>query len=188
MADVKISGLPAAASASGTDQHEVNQGGVSKRLTNAQILAYIEGAIGEVKSLIFNGGVAEIDENGGATFANGSTLLNDNGSASFAQGALLISNVGDVVAASLTITGGVAQIAIDGAITGSTLEIAGAATISAIGEITTSENISGANVAATTTVNAGVGFFANSLEGLTQDVVIGGVTLHFEGGILTSVT
>ena len=37
----KISALPAAASALGTDQHPVNQGGVTRRETNAQVLAYI---------------------------------------------------------------------------------------------------------------------------------------------------
>ncbi len=39
MADAKISALTAVATPAETDQHEVNQGGVSKRETNAQILS-----------------------------------------------------------------------------------------------------------------------------------------------------
>lgn len=40
-AEKKISQLPAAVAAAGTDQHEVNQGGTSKRLTNSQILSWM---------------------------------------------------------------------------------------------------------------------------------------------------
>lgn len=47
MAEVTISQLDAAASAAATDKHEIETaGGASKYETNAQILAYIEGAIG----------------------------------------------------------------------------------------------------------------------------------------------
>jgi len=38
MADTKISGLPAVGTPAATDEHEVNQGGVSKRENNSQIL------------------------------------------------------------------------------------------------------------------------------------------------------
>lgn len=41
MADVKISALPAAGSALGTDEYPVNQGGTTKKVTAAQIAAYI---------------------------------------------------------------------------------------------------------------------------------------------------
>ena len=40
--EVKISELPAATAANGTMQLEVNDGGTSKRVTNAQQLAYIQ--------------------------------------------------------------------------------------------------------------------------------------------------
>jgi hypothetical protein len=55
MADVKISALPAAASALATDQHPVNQGGTTKRLTNTQISDFIK-AVAPAISL--NAGVA----------------------------------------------------------------------------------------------------------------------------------
>ncbi len=44
MADVKISGLPAAGSALGTDEYPVNQGGTTKKVTAVQIAAYINAA------------------------------------------------------------------------------------------------------------------------------------------------
>ena len=45
MANVKISDLTSAAAATGTQQFEVNDGFVSKKVTGAQILSYIEGEI-----------------------------------------------------------------------------------------------------------------------------------------------
>lgn len=45
MADVKISGLPAASQANATDQLEANQSGTSRRVTLAQVLSYIAGAL-----------------------------------------------------------------------------------------------------------------------------------------------
>ncbi|MFM2150265.1 MAG: Synechococcus phage [Pseudomonadota bacterium] len=43
MANVKISDLPAASSAGGTDQLETNQGGTSRRLTVAQVATHVRG-------------------------------------------------------------------------------------------------------------------------------------------------
>lgn len=72
MATKKISELVAAASAIGTDQHEVNQGGVSKRLTNAQIATYIQTALA---SLTLSGGQASIAGDGSASFLSGTVQI-----------------------------------------------------------------------------------------------------------------
>lgn len=45
MATIKISGLTAATSASGTQELEVNESGTSKKITGSQLLSYIEGEI-----------------------------------------------------------------------------------------------------------------------------------------------
>jgi hypothetical protein len=45
MANIKISDLTSAASVSGTQQFEVNESGTSKKVTGAQIAAYVEGEI-----------------------------------------------------------------------------------------------------------------------------------------------
>ena len=41
MADTKISGLPAAGGFISTDELPVNEGGTSKKVTGAQVLAYV---------------------------------------------------------------------------------------------------------------------------------------------------
>jgi hypothetical protein len=43
MANIKISELPAAGSGSGTQEFEINDGGNSRKVTGAQILAYVAG-------------------------------------------------------------------------------------------------------------------------------------------------
>jgi hypothetical protein len=45
MANIKISDLTSAASVSGTQQFEVNEAGTSKKVTGAQIAAYVEGEV-----------------------------------------------------------------------------------------------------------------------------------------------
>lgn len=45
MANIKISDMTAAASASGTQEYEVNDGGTTKKVTGAQIAAYVNGAL-----------------------------------------------------------------------------------------------------------------------------------------------
>jgi hypothetical protein len=45
MANIKISDLTSAASVSGTQQFEVNESGTSKKVTGAQIAAYVEGEV-----------------------------------------------------------------------------------------------------------------------------------------------
>lgn len=174
--DQKISTLPAAASAVGTDQHEVNQGGVSRRLTNAQIATYIEtaltnltipGTLGIGAALVVDGVTTEtfvkgpligdaggwlINPDGFANFAGTLIQFNANGSASFAGGQVQFSATGDV-----TFTNGGLDVQ------------------------------SGAVAA-----SAGFAFGANS--GVTQNITVltalpsTFATLHFEGGILTSVT
>lgn len=59
MANVKISDLTAAASALGAQEFEVNEGGVSKKVTGAQIATYVEG---EVSSSPTFTGVVSIDD------------------------------------------------------------------------------------------------------------------------------
>lgn len=130
MADQKISTLPAAGAAVGTDQHEINQGGVSKRLTNAQIATLIETIL---TKLILSGGKIALNADGSATFAaaaiqidalgnlfiNGTSIqegvtsafaINGDGSAQFATGVVSITPGGDVLSLSLSINAGVATI------------------------------------------------------------------------------
>lgn len=45
MANIKISGLPAAAAGSGTQEFEVNDSGTSKKVTGSQISAYVRGEV-----------------------------------------------------------------------------------------------------------------------------------------------
>ena len=45
MADIKISQLPAAASASGTQEFEVNDSGTSRKVTGSQIEAFVKGSL-----------------------------------------------------------------------------------------------------------------------------------------------
>jgi len=45
MANIKISDMTAAASASGTQEYEVNDGGTTKKVTGAQIAAYVNGEL-----------------------------------------------------------------------------------------------------------------------------------------------
>jgi hypothetical protein len=48
MADVKISGLPAASAVSGTQELEVNESGTSKKVTGSQISAYVTSQLGTI--------------------------------------------------------------------------------------------------------------------------------------------
>lgn len=45
MADVKISGLPAASAVSGTQEFEVNESGTSKKVTGSQIANYVDSTL-----------------------------------------------------------------------------------------------------------------------------------------------
>ena len=45
MANIKISGLPAASAGSGTQEFEVNDSGTSKKVTGSQISAYVRGQV-----------------------------------------------------------------------------------------------------------------------------------------------
>ena len=43
MANIKISELPATGAGTGTQEFEINDGGTSRKITGAQLLAYIAG-------------------------------------------------------------------------------------------------------------------------------------------------
>lgn len=58
MANIKISDLTAAASVSGTQQFEVNEAGTSKKVTGAQIAAYVEGEVSSSPSFTGQASVA----------------------------------------------------------------------------------------------------------------------------------
>tara|TARA_R110000868_G_scaffold8081_2_gene41804 strand:- start:29547 stop:30572 length:1026 start_codon:yes stop_codon:yes gene_type:complete len=58
MANIKISDLTAAASVSGTQQFEVNESGTSKKVTGAQIAAYVEGEVSSSPSFTGQASVA----------------------------------------------------------------------------------------------------------------------------------
>jgi len=58
MANIKISQLPAASAASGTQEFEVNDSGTSRKLTGAQLLSYIEGNHTHTLSQITDAGTA----------------------------------------------------------------------------------------------------------------------------------
>lgn len=58
MANIKISQLPAASAASGTQEFEVNDSGTSKKVTGAQLLSYIDGNHTHTLSEITDAGTA----------------------------------------------------------------------------------------------------------------------------------
>lgn len=84
MADVPISGLPAAASANAADQHPVNQAGTTRRLTNQQIFNLSLTLLNGTNPLFLGSSNIQIDGLGNITTAN--TAVNSDGSASFAGG------------------------------------------------------------------------------------------------------
>jgi hypothetical protein len=107
----KISDLPAAGSAISTDQHEVNQGAISKRLTNAQIATFIETALSRVNLLSGN---AFIHADGSASFAGNVVSIGSAGDISFGNGAGSIDSTGAIVAQSFSIAGGPTALNSDG--------------------------------------------------------------------------
>jgi hypothetical protein len=90
MADIKISQLPAAAAALGTQEFEVNDSGTSKKVTGAQIDAYVKGSLvaaditdltATVSELNLLDGVtattAELNQLDGNVFTSNSTFTGD---------------------------------------------------------------------------------------------------------------
>lgn len=112
-------------------------------------------------------------------------LLLADGSASLGNTFVNIDTAGNVQATSFTINGGVAQIAPDGSASFATSVVQfaadGSLVISGSGgelDFQTADGI----------LRASGGFGVGPSVGITQDVLISGTTLHFTGGILTSVT
>jgi hypothetical protein len=58
MANIKISELPAASGGTATQEFEINDGGVSRKVTGAQILAYVEANHTHLLSQITDAGTA----------------------------------------------------------------------------------------------------------------------------------
>jgi hypothetical protein len=211
----KISQLPAAANAIDTDQHEVNKAGVSQRLTNGQIAAFMETAMSQLQLTV--AGIS-LNSDGSAGFAHGQAVISGGGDLTLTSGALNVAGgigtIGNVLIGigpkiqlnsdgSAIFTNGVfasAVMNVDGSIAfannAATINPDGSAVFAGAGEIDfdadatirTTGNISGE------LVNANTGFSVAFVPGVTQDVVVLTAlpstfkTLHFTGGILTSVT
>ena len=83
MANIKISQLPAASAASGTQEFEVNDSGTSKKVTGAQLLSYIDGNHTHTLSEITDAGTAAASdssdfESAGTSAALATSLSNRN--------------------------------------------------------------------------------------------------------------
>jgi len=84
MADVKISGLPAAAAVSGTQEFEVNESGTSKKVTGSQLAAFVECELGTIATQDAN----NVTISGGSITGITDLAIADGGTAaSTAQGA-----------------------------------------------------------------------------------------------------
>jgi hypothetical protein len=105
MADKTIAELDAAASAVGTDMHEIETAGnASKRQTNAQILAYIESnitALGTIATGVWQGTAVApgFGGTGLASYAVGDLL--------YASGTTTLAKLADVATGNVLISGGV---------------------------------------------------------------------------------
>jgi len=178
----KISALPAAASAIISDQHEVNQGGISKRLTNAQIATFIETGLSQV---ILSGTGTHLNSDGSAQFSSGGIVFNAVGSASFGGGTVTLSFNGDS-----SFSNGV--IIFDNTGTATFLSnIVFQVGIILLGNGASIDGGTGNAIFASvdsTSYNAG------GTPGITQDVTVltalpsTFATLHFKSGLLVSVT
>lgn len=99
MADVKISDLPAAASAASGNELETNQSGTSRRITILQILNALAPniALGADGSASFVNGVASFDVLGNSTFGSGNCVIQPGGAVSLAGGAITLNTDGSAL-------------------------------------------------------------------------------------------
>jgi len=181
----KISQLPAVVTPGTADQHEVNQGGVSKRLTSAQLLDLVStGAynfssvgvgpgpgstlLGDGSAVLAGGGLV-IGADGSISNVAGAFQFNADGSGSLTSGLITWNTNGDIAAKSLSINAGVITLGADGVISSNDTVVADVL-VKSNGRVAAADH-----------------FECNAQAGVTADIVVGAQTLHFEGGILTSV-
>lgn len=108
MADVKISGLPPGANVATPDFYPAVKGGVTVRITHAQLMTLIETAL---TKLLLSGGGISLNANGSAALGNGSVLVGIGGDLQVGAGAAVIQPDG-----SATFGTGALSIATDGSI------------------------------------------------------------------------
>lgn len=80
MANVKISGLTAAGSVVGANEFEINEAGTSKKVTGAQILAYVKAntAPGDIGAAVADADIAYVDVDQTWSGAQRGTVTTDN--------------------------------------------------------------------------------------------------------------
>lgn len=80
MANVKISGLTAAGSVVGANEFEINEAGTSKKVTGAQILAYVKAntAPGDIGAAVADADLAYVDVDQTWSGAQRGTVTTDN--------------------------------------------------------------------------------------------------------------
>lgn len=80
MANVKISGLTAAGSVVGANEFEINEAGTSKKVTGAQILAYVKAntAPGDIGAAVADPDIAYVDVDQTWSGAQRGTVTTDN--------------------------------------------------------------------------------------------------------------
>lgn len=193
MADVKISVLPPGANAATPDFYPAVKGGVTVRITHAQLMTLIETAL---TKLLLSGGGISLNADGSAALGNGSVLVGVGGDLQVGAGAAVIQVDGSAnFVGGITTVDGAGAISVGGQVQinadGSASFGSGLITMTSVGDIN-GENISAVSAVNGLSVNASANFICNSLAGITGDfsILVAGIpkTFHFEGGILTSVT
>jgi hypothetical protein len=194
----KISDLPAVVAPAIADEWEVNQTGTSRRLSASQLLSNVDsgayvfsflgvGLGGSANINLLGDGSANFCGQGASASFDADGVLRLGGAGLSAKYSFFVDGTGfqtsepvlvgpnitlfpsgDVASLSLSVNGGVV-------------------TLGADGNVTANDSLICQNF-----VIAGIGYRANGLSGVTGDysILVSGVpqTLHFEGGILTSVT
>lgn len=185
----KISDLDPVIVAAVGDEHEVNQGGVSYRETNTQILDLVSNGAYNFSSVGVGAGPGiSLLGDGSAVYAGGGLVFGADGSITQTLGAFTLAADGSATFAS--------QVSwdINGNMTAESLAIHGTnITLSTSGAISAADSVTAVNlVRSNNRVQADAVFNCNTQDGLTGDfsILVSGVpkNFHFEGGILTSVT